>query len=74
MDWAAAQSGLTDPPARVNRHELELFFEKFRLNRDDHLKRLVAELARKDPDSLRRALEQAPSDAQLVLRNGNIRR
>ena len=74
VDWAAAQTGLTDPLSRFNRHELELFFEKFRLNRDEHLKRLVTELARKDPDGLRRALEQAPSDAQLVLRNGNIRR
>ncbi len=74
IDWAAAQTGLADPLSRFNRHELELFFEKFRQNRDEHLKRLVSEMAHKDPDGLRRALEHAHSDAQLVLRNGNIRR
>lgn len=43
MDWAVAQTALDDPLSTFNRHELEQFFERWALERDRHLVRLLKE-------------------------------
>lgn len=68
LDWAAVQSGLSDPMSRFNRHELEKFFEAFAVVRDAHLKKLALEIKRTDPAGLSRAIAKAPPIAQQVLR------
>jgi hypothetical protein len=37
IDWAVAQTGLTDPLSQYNRHELEQQFEAFERARQNHL-------------------------------------
>lgn len=49
LDWAAMQTGLKDPLARFNRHELEQYFQRFKANLDAHLKKLVKDLKRQEP-------------------------
>ncbi|MCB9839220.1 MAG: DUF3553 domain-containing protein [Phycisphaeraceae bacterium] len=61
MDWAAAQSGLADPLSRFNRHELEELFKRYAVNRDEHLKSLLAEAKRSDPQAIAAASKGAPS-------------
>lgn len=60
IDWAAAQSGLADPLSRFNRHELEEFFRRFAASRDDHLRALLGEAKRKDPQAISNAAKDAP--------------
>ena len=43
MDWAVAQTSLDDPLSTFNRHELEEFFERWAMERDRHLVRLLKE-------------------------------
>jgi len=43
MDWAVAQTALDDPLSKFNRHELEQFFERWALERDRNLVRLLKE-------------------------------
>lgn len=43
MDWAVVQTGLDDPLSRFNRHELEAFFERWAIERDRQLVRLLKE-------------------------------
>lgn len=42
IEWAVAQTGLTDPLSKYNRHELEQAFARFARDRDRHLADLVA--------------------------------
>jgi hypothetical protein len=74
IDWAAAQTGLKDPLSRFNRHELERFFKRFAFNRDEHLKKLVLELKKKDPALLGRTLRGALPSAQQALRRLDVLR
>lgn len=74
IDWAAAQTGLKDPLSRFNRHELERFFKRFAHNRDEHLKKLVLELKKKDPALLGRTLRGALPSAQHALRRLDVLR
>jgi len=60
IDWAAAQSGLTDPLSRFNRHELEEFFRRFSVSRDEQLKGLIGEAKRADPQAITNAAKGAP--------------
>jgi len=46
IDWAVAQTGLNDPLSKYTRHELELGFEGFARNREQHLRELVRNLKR----------------------------
>lgn len=46
MEWAVGQTGLEDPLTRFTRHELEEGFGYFTRARDQHLRKLVAELKR----------------------------
>jgi hypothetical protein len=68
LDWAAAQSGLKDPMSRFNRHELEVLFQKFAFTRDEHVRRLVVDVKKKDPAELAAAMRAAPPGAQPVVR------
>ena len=60
IDWAAAQSGLTDPLSRFNRHELEEFFRRYAVSRDEHLRSLLGEARRTDPSAITNAAKDAP--------------
>ena len=68
LDWAAMQSGLTDPLSRFNRHELEKFFEGFVISRDQQLKKAVLEARKTDPAATDALVKQAPSNAQQAMR------
>jgi hypothetical protein len=46
IEWATAQSGLSDPLSQYNRHELEEAYRWFQRTRDEHLRGLVDQLAR----------------------------
>jgi hypothetical protein len=74
LDWAAMQSGLKDPLARFNRHELERFFERFQNSLDAHLKRLVLELKKAEPQALAEVLAAAPAFAKQALRRADAGR
>jgi hypothetical protein len=58
IDWAVAQSGLDDPLTRFTRHELELLFDRWASERDNHLSRLLTEM-KGDPEAVRRAVAAA---------------
>lgn len=71
LDWAAMQSGLKDPLSRFNRHELERFFEQFKLALDTHLKRLVMELKRQEPQVLAEVAATAEPAGKQALRRAD---
>jgi len=59
MDWAVMQTGLNDPLSEFTRHELEEGFDRFRRERDQHLKGLVKQIQREgDRSILHAALKQ----------------
>lgn len=68
VDWAAMQSGLSDPLSRFSRHELEQFFERFRQNLDAHARKLVGDLKREDPAAIGEVAQSAPAASQQALR------
>ena len=68
LDWAAMQSGLTDPMSRFNRHELEKFFESFVIARDNHLRKTASEIRKSDPNAVGPLMKLAPAGAQQALR------
>lgn len=49
LDWAAIQTGLADPLSRFNRHELEQWFARFKIELEAHLRKLVREVRKTDP-------------------------
>lgn len=68
LDWAAMQSGLSDPMSKFNRHELERFFEAFVVVRNAHFRKLAAELRKLDPAALKEAMSQVPDSVNRTLR------
>jgi len=68
LDWAAMQSGMADPMSRFNRHELEKFFESFVIVRDNHLRKIAAEMRKVDPGAVNALVKGAPPAAQQALR------
>lgn len=72
LDWAAMQTGLADPLSRFSRHELEQFFRRFAMERDNHLKRLMLESRRSNPPELPAAIAEAPKGAREALRRLHI--
>lgn len=60
IEWAVAQSGLDDPLSRFTRHELELLFDQWASNRQEHLQLLLSQ-AHSDPQLVRRVLSKAPA-------------
>jgi len=67
VEWAVAQSGLDDPLSRFTRHELELLFDEWASNRQQHLQQLFSQ-APKDKQLLDRLLSAAPPAAQASVR------
>ncbi|MHC5025046.1 MAG: DUF3553 domain-containing protein [Planctomycetota bacterium] len=67
VDWAVAQSGLDDPLSRFNRQELEILFDRWAMERDNHLTRLIDE-ARGEQGLVSSLLEAAPPAAQHAVR------
>lgn len=73
VDWAAVQSGLTDPLSRFNRHELERLFSRFASERDAHLGRLFSDARRLEPDTYQEMVTKVPETAQRALRAASNR-
>lgn len=71
LDWATSQTGLADPLTRFSRHELEQGFERFRMALDQHLKRLVQDARKKEPDAIPAALAAAPPAGQQALKRAD---
>jgi len=74
VEWAAIQSGMDDPLVRFTRHDLERYFDQFRIVLDNHLRKLLAEASRKDPAMISRVARTAPPAAQAMLRREHARR
>jgi hypothetical protein len=74
LDWAAMQSGLKDPLARFNRHELEQIFRRFAAVRDEHFKKLAIEIKRREPAVFQQAMKSAAPAVQQALRRLDIGR
>ncbi|MAY74405.1 MAG: hypothetical protein CMJ31_06710 [Phycisphaerae bacterium] len=73
LDWASAQSGEADPLSVFNRHELEQFFDRFRINLDNHASGLVRD-ARKAGVDVDALVASAPPSAKRAVSGGNPRR
>lgn len=67
LDWAAMQTRLKDPMTRFNRHELEEFFRRFAHNRDEHLRALLLEAKKKEPDAIARVAASATPEARSAM-------
>ncbi len=67
IDWAVAQSGLSDPLSRFTRHELEAMFDQWATHREEHLGRLL-ENARDGPELIAELLKSAPRDGVEAVR------
>ena len=65
IEWTTAQSSLADPLTRCNRHEHEKFFERWRYERDAHLRRLVQD-PEADGAKVRELMKQARPHAKNV--------
>lgn len=66
-DWAVMQTGLDDPLARFNRHELEEHFKRWSHEREQHLRRLIFE-ASDDSIDIGSLIAAASPEAQRVAR------
>ncbi len=67
VEWAVAQSGLDDPLSRFTRHELEVLFDQWASNRQQHLQHLFSQ-AHSDQQLVSRLLADAPPAAQACVR------
>lgn len=67
VDWAVAQSGLDDPLSRFTRHELEVLFDQWASNRQQHLQQLFSQ-AHGDKQLVSRLLAAAPPAARQSVR------
>ncbi|MEO1129240.1 MAG: DUF3553 domain-containing protein [Planctomycetota bacterium] len=74
LDWAAMQTGLADPLTHFSRHELEAFFKRFAFERDQHLKRVLAEVRKTDASMIARVAAAAPLEARNALQRVHIGR
>lgn len=74
IDWAAAQSGLSDPLSHFSRHELEEYFGDFRRNLDKALAKAVADASKVPPAELCTIAQNAPPLGQRALQALHRRR
>lgn len=74
LDWAAMQTRLADPMTRFNRHQLEEYFRRFAHNRDEHLRALLAEATRKQPDAVARVAREASPAARAAMQRAHAQR
>lgn len=68
LDWAAMQTGMKDPLARFNRHELEQYFKRFATERDAQLKRLLLDAKKQPSPDIDRVKTEAPQAARDAMR------
>ena len=68
LDWAAIQTGLKDPLSRFNRHELEQWFDRFKMALDAHLKKLLKDARKQEPTLLAELQASASPSARHALR------
>lgn len=71
LDWAAVQTGLKDPLSRFNRHELEGWFARFKIELDTHLRKLVRDVRKHEPAALEQAATAAGPAARQALRRAD---
>jgi hypothetical protein len=74
IDWAAAQSGLSDPLSHFSRPELEEYFSDFQRNLDKALSKAVADASGVDPAELRSIAQSAPAAGRRALQSLHRRR
>ena len=67
VEWAVAQSGLDDPLSRFTRHELEVLFDEWASNRQQHLQQLFSQV-HSDKQLVSRLVSAAPPAAQALVR------
>jgi len=72
IDWAIAQTHLKDPLTQFTRHDLELLFDRWAIERDNHLAKVLAE-GRSESGLVRAALAQAPPTARDAVRRLHAR-
>lgn len=68
LDWAAMQTGMKDPLARFNRHELEQYFKRFATERDGQLKRLLLDAKKQPSPEVEKVKSEAPPSAREAMR------
>lgn len=68
LDWAAIQTGLKDPLSRFNRHELEQWFDRFKIALDGHLRKLLKDARKQEPNLLGELQANASPVARQALR------
>ncbi len=68
LDWASTQTKLADPLSALSRPELELSFQRFRRDLDQHLARLFREAIDDQPELLGELAAAAPAEGALALR------
>lgn len=73
IDWAVAQSGLDDPLGRFTRQELEQMFDRWSMERDNHLRKLLDE-GRTETNVVRELMASAPAPAQHAVQRIHARR
>ncbi|NUQ67439.1 MAG: DUF3553 domain-containing protein [Phycisphaerales bacterium] len=74
LEWATAQTGLRDPLSRFNRHELEQWFSRFKMEVDTHLRKLLKDARRTEPGILADLTAQAGPAAKQALRRADAGR
>jgi hypothetical protein len=75
LDWATGQTGLRDPLTRFNRHELEAWFDRFRIALDAHLRKLLRDARKQEPAIVEKILRAQVSPAcKAALRRADIGR
>ncbi len=72
LDWATMQTGLKDPLSRFNRHELEQWFTRFKIEADDHLKKITREIRRSEPKAYEELAAGCAAGAKHALRRINF--
>lgn len=69
LDWATSQTRLKDPLSSFSRHELEQYFQKFRIKLDTHLKQIRRDIQKQDPGAaMKIEMAASPAARQLLQR------
>ncbi|MFZ4574504.1 MAG: DUF3553 domain-containing protein [Phycisphaerales bacterium] len=74
LDWAASQTGLKDPLSRFSRHELEQWFQRFRMDADHHLRKLARELRKAEPGAIDELFQAASPAGKQAMRRADFGR
>lgn len=74
LDWACMQTSLKDPLSRFNRHELEQWFARFKMEVDQHLRKLVRDARKQEPGLVEDVAAGAGPAARQALRRADIGR